>query len=234
MRWGFEQDVEVYLENRPPKAAKIPLPADSASLIKLSSYYQLKPLPSQPASCNPYVLTPDQHANLVFLFEKAREQPLAKYTTKGWEVYDASVKNAARSGHYTIAGGRFAPADGSFREFSEFEWSSSTLGNSYMGCHRHFAPTTTMTEVRQFTKFCATAWTGIMEKFEFPEVTSFFAYPAKAFPTDLSKRNKYSRSMHTALRERDLSVGPFVTMVKSGEVYSTSKLELDSEGFLIN
>jgi len=91
-----------------------------------------------------------------------------------------------------------------------------------------------MTEVQQFTRFCSTEWKSIMDKFEFPEVTSFFAYPAKAFPTDLSKRNKYSRSILTALREQDLSVGPFITMVKSGEVYSTSKLEMDSEGFLTN
>jgi len=46
MRWGYEQDVEVYLENRPPKAEKIPLPSNSADLIKLSTYYQLKPLPT--------------------------------------------------------------------------------------------------------------------------------------------------------------------------------------------
>lgn len=58
-----------------------------------------------------------------------------------------------------------------------------------------------------------------------PEIRS---YPKRAFPDDPHKRQMYEKLIDKSYRTHDLTRGPFLAMVKSGEVYTREQAE-DSE-----
>lgn len=54
------------------------------------------------------------------------------------------------------------------------------------------------------------------------EATPLMDYPKKQFSSDPGKCNLYLKNIHRILTDGVVELGPFKTMVKSGEVYVTS------------
>lgn len=51
------------------------------------------------------------------------------------------------------------------------------------------------------------------------EASAFHEYPIKQFSDDVSKCNRYQKSIHRCLNSRSLQSMVFTTMVKSGETF---------------
>lgn len=64
------------------------------------------------------------------------------------------------------------------------------------------------------------------------EVESFSLYPPRAFADEKAKMNKYLTLIPQALRTGQFEKGPYVSMVKSGEVYYTADPRYEGPFFI--
>jgi hypothetical protein len=132
------------------------------------------------------------------------------------------------TGHYAISGGLYSPADGGLGRILEFEYCSKSLANVYMGMWRHLSAATRPTELDEFEEYSNALWNYKFTHTHIkPEVTILLEYPLHAFDDDHTKRDRYIVNIRRCLKEGDFTLGPFETMVKTGEVNFTAHKELD-------
>lgn len=127
-------------------------------------------------------------------------------------------KEVVKSGFDVVPCGRFAKGSGALRSF---EWDKRPVENIYSGTRRHLNNDTHMTHSRQFRAFAAKYIKNLTTKMVFPAPQSFKEYPPKAFHDEPAKMKKYLELIPQSLRENIFEKGPYVAMIKTGEVYVT-------------
>jgi len=135
------------------------------------------------------------------MYKLAQESPLhaprfCKITRRlVWNKLGTLTNQAVRTGHLSVATGRYSEAHIIGTPLHEFEWSSKPFCNTYAALHRHLSANAPATELDQFKVFCAKYWIDVFERIQLPEPVSFKTYPPRAFEHDHTKRDKYLRGI---------------------------------------
>jgi hypothetical protein len=83
---------------------------------------------------------------------------------------------------------------------------------------------TKVTDVLGLRKASRRFFKEFNSKFENPPIPNLRDYPLNAFKDDPGKARKYAKLLEKCFKSGNFDKGPFVAMVKSGEVYSSNTM----------